>query len=206
MTALRHNNLTIMFIAEPQQARQRNCELFATRQLVANDLQLNYLQWDERGARSNLPRINAKINERAARYEAQLREAGVRMTKQRLAIIQVLSETDDHPDANEIFHRAFATDSSISLSTVYRTMRVLQQSGTIHRHAFDDGRARFERAGGDHHDHLIDVETGRVIEFRSDKIEELQAEIARELGYDIVRHRLELYGVRRKGKGGRSAR
>lgn len=138
------------------------------------------------------------IDERAAHYEAQLRSAGIRMTKQRLAIIQVLAETDDHPDANEIFHRAFAKDSSISLSTVYRTMRVLEQSGTIHRHAFADGRSRFEHAGGEHHDHLIDVETGAVIEFRSEKIEQLQAEIARELGYDIVRHRLELYGVRRK--------
>jgi Fur family ferric uptake transcriptional regulator len=140
------------------------------------------------------------ISERAARYEAQLRKAGIRMTKQRLAIIEVLAETDDHPDASEIFHRAFAKDSSISLSTVYRTMRILEQSGTIHRHAFDDGRARFEKAGGEHHDHLIDMDTGAVIEFRSEKIEQLQAEIARELGYDIVRHKLELYGVRRPSK------
>jgi Fur family ferric uptake transcriptional regulator len=148
----------------------------------------------------------ARIHERAARYEAQLREAGVRMTKQRLVIIKVLSMTDDHPDAGAIFRRALAIDGSIALSTVYRTMRVLQQSGTILRHAFEDGRARFEHAGGDHHDHLIDIETGRVIEFRSDKIERLQAEIASELGYDIVRHKLELYGVRRKRKGDRSAR
>jgi Fur family ferric uptake transcriptional regulator len=139
-------------------------------------------------------------SERAARYEAQLREAGLRMTKQRLAIVQVLAETNDHPDANEIFYRAFSKDPSISLSTVYRTMRILEQSGTIHRHAFDDGRARFEHAGQEHHDHLIDIETGKVIEFRSDKIEQLQAEIARELGYDIVRHKLELYGVASKAK------
>lgn len=144
----------------------------------------------------------AVISERAARYEAQLRKAGIRMTKQRLAIIEVLAETEDHPDANEIFHRAFAKDASISLSTVYRTMRILEQSGTIHRHAFDDGRARFEQAGGEHHDHLIDMDTGAVIEFRSEKIEQLQAEIARELGYDIVRHKLELYGVKRKSKRG----
>jgi Fur family ferric uptake transcriptional regulator len=141
--------------------------------------------------------------ERAARYEAQLRAASIRVTRQRLAIIEVLAETDDHPDANAIFHRAFAKDASLSLSTVYRTMRILEQSGTIHRHAFEDGRARFEDAGLEHHDHLIDVETGRVIEFRSEKIEQLQAEIARELGYDIVRHKLELYGVKRKPRRGR---
>jgi Fur family ferric uptake transcriptional regulator len=146
----------------------------------------------------------AAIKERAARYEAQLREAGLRMTRQRVAIIEVLAETDDHPDANEIFHRAFLKDKSISLSTVYRTMRVLEQTGTIHRHAFEDGRSRFERAGQQHHDHLIDLETGKVIEFHSEKIEQLQAEIARDLGYDIVRHRLELYGVRRKGRKGRT--
>jgi Fur family ferric uptake transcriptional regulator len=139
--------------------------------------------------------------DRAARYAAQLREAGVRMTRQRVVILNVLAETDDHPDANAIFHRAVGKDPSISLSTVYRTMRVLERSGAIHRHAFEDGRARFEQAGSAHHDHLIDIETGRVIEFRSERIEELQAEIARELGYDIVRHKLELYGVRRKAKG-----
>ena len=138
------------------------------------------------------------VRERAARYEAQLREAGIRMTKQRLAIVQVLAETDDHPDANAIFHRAFSKDPSISLSTVYRTMRILETFGTIHRHAFEDGRARFEHASRGHHDHLIDIDTGTVIEFRSEKIEQLQAEIARELGYDIVRHKLELYGVKRK--------
>ena len=135
-----------------------------------------------------------KANQRAKDYEAHLRSAGVRMTKQRLAILQVLADTDSHPDANEIFHAAFAADSSISLSTVYRTMRILEERGAIQRHAFDDGRARFEHVDGEHHDHLIDDETGKVIEFRSDKIERLQAEIAAELGYDIVRHKLELYG------------
>ena len=119
-----------------------------------------------------------KANQRAKDYEAHLRSAGVRMTKQRLAILQVLADTDSHPDANEIFHAAFAADSSISLSTVYRTMRILEERGAIQRHAFDDGRARFEHVDGEHHDHLIDVETGKVIEFRSDKIERLQAEIA----------------------------
>ncbi len=138
------------------------------------------------------------VDERAKRYEDDLRRAGVRMTRQRLAILRVLAETEDHPDANDIFHRAYEKEPSISLSTVYRTMRLLEVSGAIHRHAFADGRSRFEHADGDHHDHLIDIETGRVIEFQSEKIERLQAEIARELGYDIVRHRLELYGTRRK--------
>jgi Fur family transcriptional regulator, ferric uptake regulator len=135
-----------------------------------------------------------KANQRSKDYETHLRAAGVRMTKQRLAIIRVLADTDTHPDANEIFHLAFAADPSISLSTVYRTMRILEERGAIQRHAFDDGRARFEHADSAHHDHLIDIETGKVIEFRSEKIERLQAEIAAELGYDLVRHRLELYG------------
>ncbi len=142
-----------------------------------------------------------KANQRAKDYETHLRAAGVRMTKQRLAILRVLAETRSHPDANEIFHLAFAVDPSISLSTVYRTMRILQERGAIQRHAFDDGRARFEHADGEHHDHLIDVETGKVIEFRSEKIERLQAEIAAELGYEIVRHKLELYGRARPMKG-----
>lgn len=141
-----------------------------------------------------------KTNQRAKDYEAHLRSASVRMTKQRLAILQVLADTDNHPDANEIFHAAFAADPSISLSTVYRTIRILEERGAIQRHAFNDGRARFEHADGEHHDHLIDVETGKVIEFRSEKIERLQAEIAAELGYDIVRHKLELYGRPKQNK------
>ena len=132
-------------------------------------------------------------------YEADLRAAGLRMTAQRRLIINVLAEIDDHPDANEIFHRAFAKDKSLSLSTVYRTMRVLEQKGAIHRHAFSDGRSRYEHADSQHHDHLIDLQSGRVIEFRSEKIERLQAEIAAELGYHLVRHRLELYGVPKRG-------
>jgi Fur family ferric uptake transcriptional regulator len=91
-----------------------------------------------------------------------------------------------------------ALDSSISLSTVYRTMKLLGDMGAIHRHAFEGGPSRFEQAGGDHHDHLIDIETGDVIEFKSDRIEELQDEIAKSLGYDIVHHRLELYGRKRR--------
>ena len=129
-------------------------------------------------------------------YEKELRRQGVRITRQRSAILGIISETEDHPDALEIFRRAVAVDPSISLSTVYRTMKLLGDIGAIHRHAFEGGPSRFEHAA-DHHDHLIDIETGDVIEFKSDRIEELQNEIARSLGYDIVHHRLELYGRKR---------
>lgn len=132
-------------------------------------------------------------------YVKQLRGRGVRITRQRKTILDILSETEDHPDALEIFRRASAIDDTISLSTVYRTMKLLGEMGAIHRHAFEGGPSRFEKAAGDHHDHLIDIETGDVIEFRSDRIEQLQNEIARSLGYDIVHHRLELYGRKRRG-------
>lgn len=131
-------------------------------------------------------------------YEAALRKAGVRITRPRQIILSILTETEDHPDAVEIFRRAVAVDPSISLSTVYRTMKLLEGMGAIHRHAFDGGPSRFEQAAGGHHDHLIDMDSGDVIEFHSEKIEQLQNEIARELGYEIVHHRLELYGRRIK--------
>lgn len=130
-------------------------------------------------------------------YERTLRDAGVRITRPRRIILGILSETAGHPDAMEIFQQATAIDANISLSTVYRTMKLLEEQGAIHRHAFDGGPSRFETAEGEHHDHLIDIETGDVIEFQSDRIEELQKEIARALGYDIVHHRLELYGRKR---------
>ncbi|MCR5857306.1 Fur family transcriptional regulator [Mesorhizobium sp. J428] len=132
-------------------------------------------------------------------YEARLREAGVRITRPRRAILQILSETADHPDAMEIFQRASSIDPTISLSTVYRTMKLLEDKGEIQRHAFAGGPSRFEQAAAEHHDHLIDLDTGDVIEFHSERIEQLQDEIARRLGYDIVHHRLELYGRKRKG-------
>jgi len=131
-------------------------------------------------------------------YETALREAGVRITRPRRVILGILSEAGDHPDAMEIFRRAVMVDSGISLSTVYRTMKLLEGIGAIHRHAFEGGPSRFEPAGEEHHDHLIDIDTGDVIEFHSTKIEELQDEIARALGYEIVHHRLELYGRKRK--------
>lgn len=131
-------------------------------------------------------------------YEKMLRKQGVRITRPRRVILGILSENDDHPDALEIFRRAVAIDDSISLSTVYRTMKLLEGFGAIHRHAFEGGPSRFERAEGEHHDHLIDVDTGDVIEFHSERIEQLQAEIARSLGYEIIHHRLELYGRKRR--------
>ena len=131
-------------------------------------------------------------------YEAVLREAGVRITKPRKTILGILAEGDDHPDALEIFRRASARDACVSLSTVYRTMKLLQDRGAIRRHAFEGGPSRFENADAPHHDHIIDVDTGAIVEFHSEKIERLQEEIAAELGYDIVFHRLELYGRRRK--------
>jgi Fur family transcriptional regulator, ferric uptake regulator len=131
-------------------------------------------------------------------YEKELRGAGVRITRPRKIILGILADAGDHPDALEIFRRAVEMDATISLSTVYRTMKLLEGIGAIHRHAFEGGPSRFEPAGGDHHDHLIDLDTGDVIEFHSDRIEELQKEIARSLGYDIVHHRLELYGRKRR--------
>jgi Fur family transcriptional regulator, ferric uptake regulator len=132
-------------------------------------------------------------SERYERFCADIKAVGLRMTDQRKVILRVLAEATDHPDANTLFQRAYAKDGSVSLATVYRTLRLLEDKGAIQRHAFDDGRARFENTDTDHHDHLIDVDTHAVIEFRSEKIEKLQAEIAAELGYDIVRHKLELY-------------
>jgi Fur family transcriptional regulator, ferric uptake regulator len=131
-------------------------------------------------------------------YEKALRDAGVRITRPRKVILGILSDTGDHPDAMEIYRRAILVDAGISLSTVYRTMKLLEGIGAIHRHAFEGGPSRFEPAGEEHHDHLIDIDTGDVIEFHSSKIEELQDEIARSLGYEIVHHRLELYGRKRK--------
>lgn len=135
-----------------------------------------------------------------ATNEDLLREAGLRITRPRRIILKILRETDGHPDAGEIFERAVALDRRISLATVYRTMKALEESGAIQRHAFAGGPARFEKAPEGHHDHLIDVETGEVVEFASEAIEALQEEIARRLGYEIVTHRLELYGRRIRGR------
>lgn len=127
--------------------------------------------------------------------EARCAAARMRMTPQRRVIARVLADAHDHPDVEELHRRAVAVDPRISVSTVYRTMRLFEDAGIIERHAFGSGRARIESAGGDHHDHLIDITTGRVLEFESPAIEALQEEVARELGFSLVGHRLELYAV-----------
>ena len=129
------------------------------------------------------------------RIEKLCADNGLRMTEQRRIIARVLSVSDDHPDAEELHRRANALDASISLATVYRTVKLFEDSGIIERHDFRDGRARYEEVPDEHHDHLIDVKSGRVVEFHSEEIEKLQEEIARKLGYKLVDHRLELYGV-----------
>ncbi len=130
-----------------------------------------------------------------SRIERLCREKRLRMTGQRRVIARVLSEANDHPDVEEVHRRANAQDSNISISTVYRTVRLLEDKGILDRHEFGDGRARYEQVAKEHHDHLIDIDSGRVIEFRNERIEHLQEVIAEELGYKLIDHRLELYGV-----------
>ncbi len=120
---------------------------------------------------------------------------GLRMTEQRRTIAAVLQEAEDHPDVEELYNRASAADPRISLATVYRTVKLFEESGILEKHEFGDGRARYEPADRDHHDHLIDVQSGEVIEFVDPDIEELQEKIAAKLGYKLMGHRLELYGV-----------
>lgn len=127
--------------------------------------------------------------------EALCIQKGMRMTDQRRVIARVLSEAEDHPDVEEVYRRSTAIDANISIATVYRTVRLFEEAGILERHDFRDGRSRYERVTDDHHDHLINVETGEVIEFRHEEIERLQREIARRLGFKLVDHRLELYGV-----------
>ena len=122
-------------------------------------------------------------------------ERGMRMTGQRRVIAGVLQDAEDHPDVEELYRRASSVDPHISISTVYRTVKLFEDLGIIEKHEFRDGRARYEPIPEEHHDHLIDVKSGDVIEFRNARIEALQEEIARELGYRIVDHRLELYAV-----------
>lgn len=131
---------------------------------------------------------------RLSRLERLCAEKGMRMTGQRRVIAQVLSEAEDHPNVEEVHRRASIRDDRISLSTVYRTVRLFEGAGILERHEFGDGRARYEQAGHDHHDHLINVATGEVIEFRNEQIEKLQESVARELGYRLIGHRLELFG------------
>lgn len=129
-------------------------------------------------------------------------EKGMRMTDQRRVIAHVLSTAEDHPDVEQLYERSSAIDARISIATVYRTVRMFEEANILERHDFGDGRARYEEAHDDHHDHLIDVNSGEVIEFQNEKIEELQRAVAKELGYELVDHRLELFGTKIKpGKG-----
>ncbi|MGI9413026.1 MAG: Fur family transcriptional regulator [Hyphomicrobiales bacterium] len=123
-------------------------------------------------------------------------EKGMRMTEQRRVIAEVLSIAEDHPDVEEVYRRASKIDDRISIATVYRTVRLFEDAGILEKHDFRDGRARYEQASEQHHDHLIDLQSGEVIEFRNEDIEKLQEIVARELGYKLVDHRLELYGIR----------
>ncbi|WP_186388568.1 Fur family transcriptional regulator [Stappia sp. TSB10P1A] len=130
-----------------------------------------------------------------ASLEEQCVAKGMRMTEQRRIIARVIEGASDHPDVEELYRRAVENDPRISISTVYRTVKLFEDAGIIERHDFRDGRARYETVPEEHHDHLIDLKSGTVIEFRNEEIERLQEAIARKLGYKLVDHRLELYGV-----------
>jgi Fur family transcriptional regulator, ferric uptake regulator len=136
------------------------------------------------------------------RVEKLCAEKGLRMTDQRRIIARVLSDASDHPDAEELYKRASALDPHISIATVYRTVKLFRDAGILERHDFGDGRARYAEVPDSHHDHLIDVQSGKVIEFRNEEIEKLQRRVAEELGFELVDHRLELYGVPKAGKNG----
>lgn len=130
-----------------------------------------------------------------SRIERLCSERGLRMTGQRRTIARVLTAAEDHPDVVEVYRRAHLVDPRISLSTVYRTLKLFEAEGILERHEFGAGRRRYEEATSEHHDHLIDLETGQVIEFRNEEIEKLQERVARDLGFELVGHRLELHGI-----------
>ncbi len=140
--------------------------------------------------------ISAKAEElRVDRIEKLCAAKGMRMTDQRRVVARVLSQSQDHPDVEELYRRSSAVDPHISIATVYRTVRLFEEAGIISRHDFRDGRSRYEEATDDHHDHLIDMKSGEVIEFVDEEIERLQHAIAERLGYKLIAHRLELYGI-----------
>jgi Fur family ferric uptake transcriptional regulator len=130
-----------------------------------------------------------------SRLEQLCIDKGLKMTEQRRVIARVLSDSADHPDVEAVHRRAAAIDPKISIATVYRTVRLFEEASILARHDFGDGRARYEEATSDHHDHLIDVQSGRVIEFHNEEIEKLQRQVAERLGYRLIGHRLELFAV-----------
>ena len=134
-----------------------------------------------------------------SRIEQLCLDKGLKMTEQRRIIARVLSDSADHPDVEQVYRRATEIDPRISIATVYRTVRLFEEANILARHDFGDGRARYEEMPSDHHDHLIDLQSGRVVEFHNEQIEKLQQFIAEELGYELVGHRLELYAVPRNG-------
>ena len=136
-----------------------------------------------------------RVEENLNRIEKACVVKGLRMTEQRRIIARVVAEAYDHPDAEELYRRAAAIDPHISIATVYRTVKLFEDAGILERHDFRDGRSRYEEVPDSHHDHLIDVQSGRVIEFRNEEIERLQRRVAEELGFELIDHRLELYGV-----------
>ena len=131
----------------------------------------------------------------ASRLEQLCVERGMKMTGQRRIIAQVLSDSEDHPDVEELYSRSVKMDPKISIATVYRTVRLFEEAGLLDRLDFGDGRARYEQTSDDHHDHLIDVQSGKIFEFVDEVVEELQRQIADKLGYKLIGHRMELYGV-----------
>ncbi len=135
------------------------------------------------------------MTEELKSLEQQCVDRGMRMTEQRRVIARVLEQSADHPDVEELYRRSVEVDPNISISTVYRTVKLFEDTGIIERHDFRDGRSRYETVPDEHHDHLIDLKSGRVIEFQSAEIEALQERIAREHGFRLVDHRLELYGI-----------
>ncbi|MBM3557424.1 MAG: transcriptional repressor [Alphaproteobacteria bacterium] len=142
-----------------------------------------------------------------SKVEKLCQDKGLKMTGQRRVIAKVLSEAEDHPDVEELHRRAVKLDPRISIATVYRSVRLFEEAGILARRDFGDGRARYEEVPDEHHDHLIDLQSGKVIEFRDERIEQIQREVAARLGFNLLDHRLELYGVplasgKAKGKGG----
>jgi Fur family ferric uptake transcriptional regulator len=157
---------------------------------------------------STIPRLRSSVGyaemaDQKSKLEALCAERGLKMTDQRRVIARVLSESSDHPDVEALHKRATSVDPNISIATVYRTVRLFEEAGILEKHDFGDGRARYEETPSEHHDHLIDIQTGKVVEFHNDEIEDLQRRIAEKAGYRLVGHRLELYGVPLDGKSDR---
>ena len=130
--------------------------------------------------------------------EQKCLDKGVKLTDQRKIIAKVMSKSDDHPNVDELYKRVSKTDSRISIATVYRTVKLFEESGILAKHEFKGGKARYEKLNESHHDHLIDIKTGEIIEFVDDEIEKLQKKVAEKYGYELVDHKLELYGVKKK--------